>query len=47
MRDTATRDFVRSELRDLLEDLLEELDKRDAHPAEREAASGAAPPRLD
>ena len=29
MRDTATRDFVRSELRDLLEDLLEELGKRD------------------
>jgi uncharacterized membrane protein len=47
MRDTATRDFVRSELRDLLEDLLEELDKRDAHPVEQEAASGAGTPRLD
>lgn len=29
MRDTATRDYVRSELREFLEDLLEELDKRD------------------
>ncbi len=32
MRETATRDYVRSELRALLEDLLEELDKREGSP---------------
>ncbi len=46
MRDQATRDFVRSELRDLLEDLLEELDKRD-RPAEQDSGPGTTAARLD
>ena len=41
MRETATRDFVRGELRDLLEDLLEELDRRDRPPAEAESVAAA------
>lgn len=45
MRDTATRDFVRSELRDLLEDLLDELEKRDRPVAgAAPAADDPAPP---
>lgn len=37
MRDTATRDFLRSELRDLLQDVVEELDRRTPVPPETTA----------
>jgi len=40
MRDTATRDFLRSELRDLLEDLAAEVDQREAR-ARRKAKQKA------
>jgi uncharacterized membrane protein len=42
MGEVATRDYVRAELRDLLEELLADRDRREAD----EADSGAAPDRL-